>query len=180
MIRRGRMKLKVETLTKPAFAPFGEVVEATGAREIPINQGYAVRRNGLAGIDVAHNGGDVNVSLFVAQPRPMPIAIEVMERHPDGSQLFYPLQDRDWLAVVCGDPHDLGSYRAFLASGRQGVNYARNVWHHPLLVCDPDSRFMVVDRAGPGANLEEVFLDKTHGLELEFDAALLNLSGAAR
>ncbi len=173
------MKLKVEQLTKEAFAPFGEVVEAAGAREIPINQGFAVRRNGLASVDVAHQGGDTNVCLFVAQPRPAPIAIEVMERHPDGSQLFYPLQDRDWLVVICADPHDLASYRAFLASGRQGVNYARNVWHHPLLVFDADSRFIVVDRAGPGANLEEIFLDKTQPLELDFDAPTLNTTGAA-
>ncbi|MDB5641428.1 MAG: allA [Hyphomicrobiales bacterium] len=174
------MKLKVEPLTKVAFAPFGEVVEAAGAREIPINQGYAVRRNGLARVDVAHQGGDTQVCLFVAQPRPAPVAIEVMERHPDGSQLFYPLQDRDWLVVVCDDPKTPASYRAFLATGRQGVNYARNVWHHPLLVCDADSRFMVVDRAGPGANLEEVFLDKAQPLELDFDAASLNTPGAAR
>ncbi len=172
------MKLKVEQLTKEAFAAFGEVVEAAGAHDIAINQGYAVRRNGLAQIDVAHQGGDTNISLFVAQPRPAPIAIEVMERHPDGSQLFYPLQDRPWLVVVCSDPRAPDSYRAFAASGRQGVNYARNIWHHPLLVLDADSRFMVVDRSGPGANLEEVCLDPTQPLALDVDAAL-NPSGAA-
>jgi ureidoglycolate lyase len=164
------MRLKVEKLSKETFSSYGEVVEASGAREIPINQGYAVRRNGLATVDVAHHDGDTNISLFVAQPRPSPIVIAVMERHPDGSQLFYPLQDRDWLVVVCDHPHEPASYRAFLASGRQGVNYARNVWHHPLLVLDADSRFMVVDRAGPGANLEEIFLDTTQPLELDFGA----------
>lgn len=173
------MKLKVEKLTKDAFAAFGEVVEAEGARDIPINQGYAVRRNGLAQVDIAHHGGATNVCLFVAQPRPVPIRIEVMERHPDGSQLFYPLQDRPWLVVVCGDPRQPDSYRAFAASGQQGVNYARNIWHHPLLVLDADSRFMVVDRSGPGANLDEVFLDQAQPLELAVDAAALNISGAA-
>ena len=161
------MKIRIEHLTKAAFAPYGEVVEADGAQEIPINQGYAVRRNALGTVDIATNNGDVNISLFVAQPRPMPIAIEVMERHPDGSQLFYPLQDRDWLVVVCDDPHKADTYRAFLATGRQGVNYARNIWHHPLLVLDTDSRFFIVDRKGPGANLEEVFLDKTQALALD-------------
>jgi len=173
------MKLKVEKLTKEAFAAFGEVVEAAGARDIPINQGYAVRRNGLAQIDVAHQGGDTNISLFVAQPRPAPVKIAVMERHPDGSQLFYPLQDRPWLVVVCSDPRAPDSYRAFEASGRQGVNYARNIWHHPLLVLDADSRFMVVDRSGPGANLEEVCLDTTQPLALDIECAALNTSGAA-
>jgi ureidoglycolate lyase len=161
------MKIRIEQLTKEAFATYGEVVEAAGAREIPINQGYAVRRNALGTVDIATNSGDVNISLFVAQPRPKPIAIEVMERHPDGSQLFYPLQDRDWLVVVCDDPHQVDTYRAFLATGQQGVNYARNVWHHPLLVLDADSRFFIVDRKGPGANLEEVFLDKAQALALD-------------
>jgi len=161
------MKIRIEQLTKAAFTPYGEVVEADGTKEIPINQGYAMRRNALGTVDIAANNGDVNISLFVAQPRPMPIAIEVMERHPDGSQLFYPLQDRDWLVVVCDDPHKADTYRAFLATGRQGVNYARNIWHHPLMVLDADSRFFIVDRKGPGANLEEVFLDKAQALALD-------------
>ena len=161
------MKIRIEKLTKAAFAPFGEVVEAEGAKEIPINQGFAVRRNALGTVDVATHDGDVNISLFVAQPRPMPIAIEVMERHPDGTQLFYPLQDRPWLIVVCDDPHQADSYRAFLATGRQGVNYFRNIWHHPLLVLDSDSRFFIVDRKGPGANLEEIFLEPAQALYLD-------------
>ncbi len=161
-----KTQIRIETLTKAAFAPYGEVVEAEGAKEIPINQGYAVRRNGLGTIDIATNSGDVNISLFVAQPRPLPIKVEVMERHPDGSQLFYPLQDRPWLVVVCTDPHKADSYRAFLATGQQGVNYARNIWHHPLLVLDADSRFFIVDRKGPGANLEEIFLSADQALHL--------------
>jgi ureidoglycolate lyase len=100
------------------------------------------------------------LALFKAQPRPNPIAIELMERHPLGSQLFYPLQDCPWLIVVCDDPKDPQTYRAFSALGCQGVNYARNVWHHPLLVLDPNSEFMIIDRKGEGANLEEVILSQ--------------------
>ncbi|MEP7172182.1 MAG: ureidoglycolate lyase, partial [Aestuariivirga sp.] len=74
--------------------------------------------------------------------------------------IFYPLQDRPWLVVVCGDPKNATSFRAFAATGRQGINYARNVWHHPLLVLEAESRFLVVDRKGPGANLEEVTIDE--------------------
>jgi ureidoglycolate lyase len=70
-----------------------------------------------------------------------------------------PLQDRPWLVVVCTDPRDPASYRAFAASGRQGVNYARNVWHHPLLVLGDGERFMVVDRISAD-NLEEVWLEQ--------------------
>ena len=149
----------VEPLTKTAFAPFGEVVEMEGGEQITINQNFAQRFNYLAHIDVEHEGGSVNISLASAIPRPQPIAIKLMERHPLGSQIFYPLQDEPWLVLVCGDPKDGSTYRAFKASGQQGINYKRNAWHHPLLVLNP-SRFIVVDRQGPGTNLEEVWLEK--------------------
>src|SRR5262245_58403795 len=158
------MQIPIAPLSGAAFAPFGELVELNAADLIAINQGFAARVNGLAQIDVATDAGVVNISLFVAQPRPVPIDIKVMERHPLGSQLFFPLQDAPWLVLVCTDPHDPASYRAFEASGRQGVNYARNVWHHPLLVLNAEERFLVVDRAGPGSNLEEVWLDQTLSL----------------
>ncbi|MEN3288336.1 MAG: ureidoglycolate lyase [Bradyrhizobium sp.] len=152
-------RLAPEPLTKTAFAPFGDVVEIDGATPIEINQGFARRFNSLANIDVSANGAPVNISLFEARPRPQPIEIKLMERHPLGSQLFMPLQDRPWLVVVCADPHDPASYRAFTATGRQGVNYGRNVWHHPLLILGDGERFMVVDRVGQD-NLEEVWLDQ--------------------
>ena len=146
-------------LTKQAFARFGDVVETDGAAPIEINQGFARRVNDLANIDVTSGGAAVNISLFDARPRPSPIAIALMERHPLGTQLFMPLQDKPWLVLVCTDPHDATSYRAFTASGRQGVNYARNVWHHPLLTLSEGQRFLVVDRISAD-NLEEVWLDQ--------------------
>jgi ureidoglycolate lyase len=149
--------LPITPLTREAFAPFGDVIDMEGAAPVTINQGFAERFNDLAAVDVMAEGGLTNVSLFLGQPRPQPIAIRLMERHPLGCQVFVPLQDRPWLVLVAGEVHDYTSYRAFLASGRQGVNYARNVWHHPLLVFDADSRFLIVDRKGPGNNLEEVW-----------------------
>ena len=152
--------LKPEPLTAKAFAPFGDVVEMEGAKHFPINQGFAERFNDLACVDVMTDGGSVNVSIVSAIVRPQPIALKLMERHPLGSQIFYPLQDRPWLIVVCVDPHDDKSFRTYRATGRQGINYARNTWHHPLLVLDAGSRFLIVDRKGPGANLEEVWFDE--------------------
>lgn len=159
--------LRPEPLTRAAFAAFGDVVDVDGVVEKHINAGFAERFDGLAKIDVETGGGAVNVSLFHARPRPSPICVQMMERHPLGSQLFAPMQDRPWLVVVCADPHDALSYRAFSATGAQGVNYARNVWHHPLLVLDGPGRFLVVDRAGPGVNLEEIELDETRRLVIE-------------
>ncbi|RXH13848.1 ureidoglycolate lyase [Bradyrhizobium guangzhouense] len=158
--------LSIEPLTKQAFSPFGEVIEADGAIPLSINQGFARRFNDLAYIDVAAEGGQTNISWFVASLRPAPIAIRLMERHPLGSQLFMPLNGADWLVVVCSDPRDAASYRAFAATGQQGVNYARNCWHHPLLVLKDASSFLVVDRKGDGNNLEECWLDETMRLAL--------------
>jgi ureidoglycolate lyase len=160
------MMLRPEPLTRAAFAPFGEVIEMEGHSASIINQGFAQRFNDLAGVDVAMEGGAPNISLFLGQPRPTPIAIALMERHPLGSQAFIPLQDRPWLVLVCGDVHDFASYRAFTASGRQGVNYGRNVWHHPLLVHDAGSRFLIVDHKGPGNNLEEVWFAEAFAFSL--------------
>jgi len=150
--------LRPVPLTSEAFRPFGDVIAMEGSAHYTINQGFTERFNDLCFVDVGTEGGATNVSLFLGQPRPAPVEIKLMERHPLGAQAFIPLQDRPWLVLVAGDVHDHSSYRAFTATGRQGVNYARNVWHHPLLVLDADSRFLIIDRKGPGNNLEEVWL----------------------
>jgi ureidoglycolate lyase len=159
-------RLPILPLTKAAFSAFGDVVEADGADVIAINQGFAMRTHGLARIDLGAGRNPVNVSLLDAKARPAPIRIQLMERHPLGSQLFFPLEGRPWLIVVCSEPHDVTSFRAFQASGRQGVNYARNVWHHPLLVLRGNQRFLVVDYPTPD-NLEEVMLTDECCIPLE-------------
>jgi ureidoglycolate lyase len=159
------LTLPIAPLTKAAFAPFGQVIETRDAKAKLVNDGFAQRFDGLARIDVSAEGGAVNISLFDGAIRPSPIQIKLMERHPLGSQLFMPLQDKPWLVLVCTDPHDAASYRAFAATGRQGVNYARNVWHHPLLVLGDDERFLVIDRIGQD-NLEEAWLDRPLSLKI--------------
>jgi ureidoglycolate lyase len=149
--------LRPEALTRAAFKPFGDVIETAGARHYPINQGTTMRYHDLAAVDVATGGGTALINIFRGQPWPQPIHIRFMERHPLGSQAFVPLQPRDYLVVVAdpAQPVSPGALRAFRATGGQGVNYARNVWHHPLLVLEADSDFLVVDRGGPGDNEEE-------------------------
>ncbi|MCA0422832.1 MAG: ureidoglycolate lyase [Proteobacteria bacterium] len=157
------ISLAVTPLTPEAFAPFGEVLDTRGD-PILINAGFARRHNDLCTVDVAPEGGATNVSIFVAKARTLPLLITMMERHPLGSQAFMPLQDQPWLAVVCIDPADPSTFRAFACTGRQGVNYARDVWHFPLVTFADGDRFMVVDRKGPGNNLEERFLPQDRHL----------------
>jgi ureidoglycolate lyase len=146
-----------EPLTAEAFAPFGDVIEASErAERIPINYGYTTRFNDLAGIDVGD--GRAIVSLFRARPLAPPI-LKIFERHPLGSQAFVPLEGRPYLVAVAppGD-FDADAVQVFRAAASQGVNYAKGVWHHFLLPLEAESDFLVVDRAGPGENLDEIAL----------------------
>jgi ureidoglycolate lyase len=150
--------LTPEPLTAAAFAPFGSVIEAGDAAvRIDINQGHAVRYDALAEVDVGDGGGMPVISLFRAKPL-RELVLKSFERHPLGSQSFVPLGGRPYLVAVAppGD-FDPAAIRLFRAEGHQGVNYRKGTWHHFLLVLE-DSDFLVVDRAGPGDNCEEVAL----------------------
>jgi ureidoglycolate lyase len=145
-------------LTVEAFAPFGRVIEASDAAvKLDINQGHAVRYDRLADIDVADGGGTAIVSLFRARPL-AELVLRTFERHPLGSQTFVPLSGRPYLVAVAPPGRfDPAEIRLFRAAGHQGVHYRKGAWHHFLLVLE-ESDFLVVDRAGPGDNCEEVEL----------------------
>jgi ureidoglycolate lyase len=156
-------RLSIEALTQESFAPFGQVIETEGAERHSINQGTTTRFHRLATADTG-DGGRAIVSIFRGVPRPFPIIITMLERHPLGSQAFMPLSNDDWLVVVSNRPES-AALRCFRAAGTQGVQYAKGVWHHPLLVIVSTQDFLVVDREGPGDNVEEVTLPQ--GAEIE-------------
>ncbi|MFP3556620.1 ureidoglycolate lyase [Paraburkholderia sp. SIMBA_049] len=160
--------LAIEPLTREAFAPFGDVIELAGAKQIPINLGTTIRYHDLAKVDVTDEGGRTLVNLFRGQPRALPFEITMMERHPLGSQAFIPLNDKPYLVVVApAGELDESKIRAFVTSGWQGVNYAKGVWHHPLLALGEVSDFIVVDRGGDGHNLNEQNLRESQWLTEE-------------
>lgn len=157
-ITRAERRLAVEPLTREAFAPFGEVIEASEAvQHFTINAGNTERYHDLARIEPGADGR-VIVSIFRGQPRQLPFRVTMMERHPLASQAFVPLSGRPYLVVVApaGDAPRVDDLRVFLVRGDQGVNYATGVWHHPLLALDAVCDFLVIDRAGPGHNCDEV------------------------
>ena len=160
----GPRTLAIEPLTKAGFAPFGVVIERAGAEIRMINEGTTTRYHALSQVDVAAGGGMPILSIFAGTPRPAPIAVSMMERHPLGSQAFMPLSDHDWLVVVAptnadDSAPDFDGLRCFQVRGDQGVSYAPNVWHHPLLVCQQQD-FLIADRAGPDGELASVNLQE--------------------
>jgi ureidoglycolate lyase len=150
----------VTALTREAFAPFGDVIQIQGSHHYTINGGYAERYHDLAAVDVLEQGGRALISIFRATPRPTPVRIESMERHPLSSQAFVPLSGIPFLVVVAplGDAPSAESLRAFISDGAQGVNYRRGVWHHALLALESPCDFLVIDRGGPGPDCDEVTL----------------------
>ena len=151
--------LRAEPLTGAAFAPYGDVLEPQAARRhYPINAGSAERYHDLMRIDTDTAGGHAVLSLVRAEPVRLPVRLRLLERHPLGSQSWLPVDGRRFLVVVApaGEHWTLADVRAFVTDGRQGVNYAKGVWHHPLLALgDGAAEFIVVDRDGPGDNCEE-------------------------
>jgi len=152
--------LTIHPLSQSAFSAYGDVIEADPARMRLINGGTTERFHALASPEAAGDGARVIINLFRGQPRSFPYAVDMMERHPYGSQSFSPLSGQPYLVVVSEDEDGRpGQPQVFLARGDQGVNYRRNVWHHPLMALGEVSDFLVVDRDGPGNNLQEFFFD---------------------
>ena len=155
------MKTQLKTilakpLTRANFKAYGDVIEMEGALHYPINNSKTERFHDLANVEVAGPNARVLVSLFRGQPYQLPLELRMVERHPFGSQAFYPLNGKPWLVIVAHDGDD-GAMEpeVFLASGTQGVNYPRNQWHSVLTPIGEPQDFIVVDRGGDGLNLEE-------------------------
>lgn len=149
-----RETIKIQPLTPEAFAPFGDVLEASGTPDMIINQGLCGRFHDRAAIDV--NDGRAGISLFKASPRSLPYELELVERHPAGSQAFVPMSQAPFLVIVAPDEGGKpGRPLAFLTAPGQGVNYYRGTWHGVLTPLHEPGLFAVIDRIGAGPNLEE-------------------------
>lgn len=145
-----------EPLTRQAFLPFGQVIETEGAHHYKINGGMTERFHDLATIQLAGLAPRPLISIFRAQPMSLPLTLTLVERHPLGSQAFYPLSDRPFVVIVAPDEGGIpGRPRSFLTQPGQGVNIAMNTWHGVLTALHAVSKFLVVDRGGEGTNLEE-------------------------
>lgn len=143
-------QITAEPLTPAAFAPFGDVLDATGDFRL-INGGLCQRHHDRGNLDF----GDARagLSIFHAVPRSLPYVVDLIERHPEGSQAFIPMTQHPFLIITAPDP--LSPPRAFLTNGAQGINLHRGTWHGVLTPLHAPGLFAVIDRIGPTPNLEE-------------------------
>ena len=144
-----------DPLTPEAFAPFGDVLDATGAPDRMINQGLCGRFHDRAKLDFGPEGR-AGLSIFKAEARRFPYRLDLVERHPEGSQAFMPMTADPFLVIVAPDEGGSpGRPRAFLTNGAQAINFHRNTWHGVLTPLAAPGLFAVVDRIGATPNLEE-------------------------
>ncbi|MEM8802967.1 MAG: ureidoglycolate lyase [Pseudomonadota bacterium] len=147
-------EISIQPLTAAAFAPFGDLLDCAGAPDKVINQGHCDRFHDRARLEFGD--GQAGISLFRAQLRDLPLTLEMVERHPLGSQAFLPMSMDGFLVVVAPDDGGSpGAPLAFRTEPGQGVNYHAGTWHGVLTPLAGSGLFAVVDRIGEGANLEE-------------------------
>ena len=150
------MKLIVEPkpITKENFSKFGDVITTKNIKPLEINNGYAKRFNDIAKIDTSNENGKTTISIFSALKRSFPMKIDMMEKHPLGSQAFIPMKETTFLTLVApeGEKPDLEKIESIIVPKGIGVNYKTGIWHFPLISTE-DMDFLVVDRKGLGNNL---------------------------
>ena len=159
-------------LTSTAFAPFGRVIECGHASADAMNSARFQRYNALAKLDLdAGLDGIISIAECI-EPSSLPYQIDLMERHPRGSQAFVPLSETRMIVVVApaGEEIDLSTLQAFVSDGRQGIQYHRGIWHMPLIAFEAGQRFLVVDADDDEHNCDEIRLAPPVVLEPPADA----------
>ena len=155
-----------QPLTAEAFAPFGEVIAATTPDPKIINQGKCKRHHDLASLDFME--GRAGVSIFHAEPRSLPYTLNLLERHPEGSQCFMPMSMDPFLVIVAEDAGDTpGQVHAFITKAGQGINFHRGTWHGVLTPLHAPGLFAVIDRIGEGPNLQEYPLENPLRIDIK-------------
>jgi ureidoglycolate lyase len=89
-----------------------------------------------------------NLAVFLSKAKSLPFEVRLLERHPHSTQAFLPMVCARFLVCVAptlpdGSP-EVAKLRAFVCGPGQGINYARGVWHHPIIALDADAEFAML------------------------------------
>ena len=147
--------LTAEPLTAEAFAPFGDVIEAAGA-SFPINDGMCDRFHDRARLDFTGEGARPGISVAHGRPYALPHELHPGRAPPARQPGLRADVRRPFLVIVAPDEDGRpGAPRAYLAGPGPGRELPAQ---HLARGADPAGRpasFLIVDRIGPGNNLEE-------------------------
>ena len=147
--------IKPKKINHKNFKKFGDLISTKKIRPIRINNGYANRYDDLCKINTSIKNGNTIMSIFSAKKRKFPMNIEMMEKHPLGSQAFIPMKETTFLVFVApkGAKPNVKKIKSFIVPKQTGINYKPGVWHFPL-ISKENMNFLVVDRKGKGNNLK--------------------------
>ncbi len=156
-----KITINPKPITKENFSKFGDMITTDDIKPLEINNGYAKRFDGIANLNTSKDNGETTICIFSALKRSFPMKIDMMEKHPLGSQAFVPMKETTFLVFVApkGVKPNLNEIEAFIVPSGIGVNYNPGTWHFPLISTE-DMNFLVVDRKGSGDNLVIESLDK--------------------
>jgi len=146
--------IKPIMVSQSSFATYGDLISTDGINPMNINAGYAKRFDNLADLNTLKDGGKTIVSIFSALKRVFPMTIDMMEKHPLGSQAFIPMKETTFLCFVAppGESPEINKIQSFIIPPKIGINYKPGIWHFPLISTE-DTNFLVIDRKGKGENL---------------------------
>ena len=146
--------IKPIKITRSNFLPFGDLISSEDVNPMDINAGFAKRYDNLANINTGTNQGKTIVSIFSSTKRVFPMKIDMMEKHPLGSQAFMPMKETTFLCFVAppAELPEISKIQSFIVPPKVGINYKSGVWHFPLISTE-DTNFLVIDRKGSGDNL---------------------------
>jgi len=146
--------IKPIKINRSNFATYGDLISTSDVNPININAGYAKRFDNLANLNTSKDGGQTIVSIFSALKRTFPMTVDMMEKHPLGTQAFIPMKETIFLSFVAplGNSPDINKIQSFIIPPRTGINYKPGIWHFPLISTE-DTNFIVIDRKGKGENL---------------------------
>ena len=141
-------------ISKENFANYGDLISTNNVKPIDINNGYAKRFDNLANINTLKDQGKTIVSIFSALKRNFPMKIDMMEKHPLGSQAFIPMKETTFLTFVAPQNNklEIEKIESFIIPPGIGINYKPGTWHFPLISTE-NMNFLIIDRQGPGNNL---------------------------
>ena len=153
--------IKPIKITRKNFATYGDLISSDDIKPMDINAGYAKRFDNLANINTSKDEGKTIVSIFSAVKRTFPMKIDMMEKHPLGSQAFIPMKETTFLSFVAppAESPDISKIQSFIIPPKIGINYKPGIWHFPLISTE-DTNFLVIDRKGKGKNLITHRFDK--------------------
>ena len=146
--------IKPVKITRKNFSNYGDLISSENVKAMDINAGYAKRFDDLANVETLKGGGKTIVSIFSALKRTFPMKIDMMEKHPLGSQAFIPMKEITFLSFVApaGKSPEINKIQSFIIPPKTGINYKPGIWHFPLISTE-DINFLVIDRKGRGENL---------------------------